>query len=137
MKSIQELNKQLVRDFYAAVDREDYEAASTFLHKDFTFYVQVDHPIPGAEGFVASEKKNFDAFGEFSFRIIDLIAEGNKVAAYMIHEGVHSKNPLMGLEPKGNQIRFSLMMWLTVEDGKIIEKRAHFDRTDIEEQATL
>jgi len=137
MKNTQEQNKQLVRDFYAAVDLEDYEAASAYLHPDFTFYVQVDQPIPGAEGFVASEKKNFDAFGEFSFRIIDLIAEGNKVAAYMIHEGVHSKNPLMGLPPKGNHIRFSLMMWLCIEDGKIIEKRAHFDRTDIENQATL
>lgn len=130
-----EYNKQLVQDFYAAVDREDYEAASTYLHKDFTFYHQVDHPIPGAEGFVASEKINFDAFGEFSFRILDLIAEGNKVAAYMIHEGKHNKNPLMGLEPKGNNIRFSLMMWLTIEDGKIIEKRAHFDRADIKNQA--
>lgn len=131
-----EQNKQLVRDFYAAVDREDYAAVSSYLHKDFTFNVQVDHPIPAAEGFVASEKKNFDAFGEFSFRIVDLIAEGNKVAAFMIHEGTHNKNPLMGLKPKGNTIRFSLMMWLTIEDGKIIEKRAHFDRTDIMEQAT-
>ena len=129
-------NKQLVRDFYAAVDREDYEAASTYLHSDFIFYHQVDYPIPGAGGFVASEKKNFDAFGEFSFQIIDLIAEGNKVAVYMIHEGTHNKNPLMGLRPKGNTIRFSLMMWLTIEDGKIIEKRAHFDRTDIKNQAS-
>lgn len=132
-----EKNKQLARDFYAAVNNEDYDTASKYLHKDFTFYVQVDHPIPGAEGFVASEKKNFDAFGEFSFQIIDLIAEGNKVAVYMIHEGKHNKNEIMGLEPKGNTIRFSLMMWLTIEDGKIIEKRAHFDRTDIKEQAAL
>lgn len=135
MKKKLEQNKQLVRDFYAAIDREDYDKASTYLHKDFTFYVQVDQPIPGAAGFVASEKKNFDAFGEFSFKIKDIIAEGNKVAAYMIHEGKHNKNPLMGLEPKGNNIRFSLMMWLTIEDGKIIEKRAHFDRTDISDQA--
>ena len=128
-------NKELVRKFYDAVNREDYDDASTYLHKDFVFYVQVDNPIKGAQGFVASEKQNFEAFGEFSFKIIDLIAEGNKVAAYMIHEGKHNKNPLMGLEPKGNIIRFSLMMWLTIKDGKIIEKRAHFDRTDIKNQA--
>lgn len=135
MENFIEQNKQLARDFYAAVNNEDYDAASKYLHKDFTFYVQVDHPILGAEGFVASEKKNFDAFGEFSFQILDLIAEGNKVAVYMLHEGKHNKNAIMGLEPKGNDIRFSLMMWLTIEDGKIIEKRAHFDRTDIKEQA--
>ena len=130
-----EKNKDLVRKFYEAVDREDYDEASKYLHEDFVFYFQVDSPIHGAEGFVASEKKNFDAFGEFTFKIVDLIAEGDKVAAYMIHEGKHNKNPLMGLEPKGNTIRFSLMMWLTIKDGKIIEKRAHFDRADIMSQA--
>lgn len=130
-----EQNKQLVRDFYDAVNNEDYDAASKYLHNDFNFYHQVDHRIPGAEGFVASEKKNFDAFGEFSFQIIDLIAEGNKVAVYMIHEGKHNKNPLMGIEPKGNTIRVSLMMWLTIEGDKIIEKRAHFDGADIKAQA--
>lgn len=130
-----EENKNLVRKFYEAVNREDYNEAGEYLHKDFVFYVQVDNPIQGAEGFVASEKKNFDAFGEFSFKIIELIAEGNKVAAYMIHEGKHNKKPLMGLEPRGNTIRFSLMMWLTIKEGKIIEKRAHFDRTDIKDQA--
>ncbi|GGB72892.1 hypothetical protein GCM10007424_11050 [Flavobacterium suaedae] len=135
MKNTLEQNKQLVHEFYAAVNKEDYKAASAYLHKNFIFYVQVDQPIRGADGFVASEKKNFDAFGEFDFQIIDLIAEGNKVAVYMTHEGKHSNKPLMGLEPKGNNIRFSLMMWLTIEGGKIIEKRAHFDRMDIEEQA--
>lgn len=132
-----ESNKELVRRFYEAVDREDYDTAGQYLHENFIFYVQVDQPILGAEGFIASEKKNFDAFGEFNFKIVDLIAEGNKVAVYMIHEGKHNKNKLMGLEPKGNSIRFSLIMWLTIEDGKIIEKRAHFDRTDIAEQAIV
>ena len=130
-----EKNKDLVRKFYEAVDREDYDEASKYLHEDFVFYFQVDSPIHGAEGFVASEKKNFDAFGEFTFKIIDIIAEEDKVAVYMIHEGKHNKNPLMGLEPKGNTIRFSLMMWLTIKNGKIIEKRAHFDRADIMSQA--
>lgn len=51
MENFIEQNKQLARDFYAAVNNEDYDAASKYLHKDFTFYVQVDHPIQGAEGF--------------------------------------------------------------------------------------
>lgn len=129
-----ENNKELVRRFYEAVDREDYDAAAEFLHKDFVFYFQVDSPIPGANGFVASEKKNFDAFENFSFRILDILAEGDKVAAYMIFEGEHTKNPVFGVAPKGNFVRFSLCMWLTIKDGKIIEKRAHFDQSDIKAQ---
>jgi predicted ester cyclase len=39
-----------------------------------------------------------------------------------------------GIEPKGTRVRFSLMMLLAIADGKIIEKRAHFDRMDIRKQ---
>lgn len=55
--------------------------------EDFVFYLQVDSPIKGAEGFVKSEKKNFDAFKGFTMPIYDLLAEGDKVAAYLIFEG--------------------------------------------------
>lgn len=127
-------NKVLVRSFYEAVDREDYDAAAECLHKDFVFYFQVYSPIPGADGFVASEKKTFDAFEDFSFRTLDLLAEGDKVAAYMIFEGKHTKKPLFGVEPKGNLVCFSLCMWLTIQAGKIIEKCAHFDQSDIKAQ---
>ncbi|GEO04449.1 hypothetical protein AAE02nite_21130 [Adhaeribacter aerolatus] len=129
-----EENKELVRRFYEAIDREDYDTAAEFLHKDFVFYFQVDSPLPGADGFVASEKKNFDAFEPFSFRIQEILAEGHKVAAYMIFEGQHTKSSVFGIEPKGNFVRFSLLMLLTIQDGKIIEKRAHFDQADIRAQ---
>jgi len=33
-----EENKDLVNNFYKAIDREDYDAAAEFLHKDFVFY---------------------------------------------------------------------------------------------------
>lgn len=85
----------------------------------------------GADGFVKSEKQNFAAFKGFTMQIHDIIAERDKVAAYMIFEGKHNSAPLMGIEPTGNNVRFSFMMFLTIKDGKIIEKRAHFDQGDI------
>lgn len=124
-------NKDLVRKFYDLIEKEDYEAVSDLCHKDFVFYFQVDSPIKGAAGFVKSEKANFDAFKGFSMRIHEIIAENDKVAAYLIFEGTHSGKELMGIAPSGNLVRFSLFMLLTIKDGKIIEKRAHFDRADI------
>jgi predicted ester cyclase len=41
---------------------------------------------------------------------------------------------LDGHEPKGARLHFSLMMLLTIAEGKVIEKRAHFDRMDIHRQ---
>lgn len=128
-----EANKEIVRQFYAAIQREDYDAVASMCHKDFKFYLQVDNPIPGAEGFVQSEKKNFDAFEGFIFKIETLMAEGDKVAAYMTFDG-RQTGVLDGHEPKGARLHFSLMMLLTIAEGKIIEKRAHFDRMDIHRQ---
>ncbi|MCT4327734.1 ester cyclase [Chryseobacterium indologenes] len=126
-----EKNKNLVREFYDLIEKEDYKAVAQLCHEDFTFYFQVDSPIPGAEGFVASEKANFDAFRGFKMPIHQLIAEEDKVAAYLIFEGNHNNAILMGIEPTNKFVRFSLMMMLTIKDGKIFEKRAHFDRADI------
>ncbi|WP_260954449.1 ester cyclase [Pseudomonas citri] len=128
-----EANKELVRKFYAAIQHEDYAAAASCCHENFVFYTQVDTPILGTAGFIQSEKKNFDAFEGFIFKIESLLAEGDQVAAYMIFDGRQS-GIFEGIEPKGARVRFSLMMLLTVTDGKIIEKRAHFDRMDIRKQ---
>src|SRR5438093_3642517 len=39
-----ENNKALVRRFYEAVEREDYEEVAKLCHKDFVFYTQLDTP---------------------------------------------------------------------------------------------
>lgn len=93
----------------------------------------MDTPHVGVEGFIASEKKNFDAFDDWQMPIRDIIAEGNKVAAYLVFEGTHVGEH-QGIAPTGKRLRFSLLMLLTLRDGKIIEKRAHFDRLDIRNQ---
>ena len=131
-----ETNKQVVRQFYDAMQKEDYAAVAQLCHPNFVFYLQMDTPIHGADGFIASEKKNFDAFPGFSFQIRQLIAEGNQVAAYLVFDGKHTGGIVDGIAPAGKRLRFSLLMLLTIADGKIIEKRAHFDRMDIHRQLT-
>lgn len=129
-------NKQLVREFYAAIERGDFDALHDMVHPDFVFYNQVDTPHPGVAGLVESEKKNFDAFESFRFPIETLVAEGDKVAAYMLFEGKGYRTDVMGVPPNGQDVRISLMMLLTIKDGKVLEKRAHFDVGDIRRQLT-
>lgn len=131
-----ERNKQLVREFYAAIERGDFDALHDMVHPDFVFYNQVDTPYPGVAGLVESEKKNFDAFESFRFPIETLVAEGDKVAAYMLFEGKGYRSDVMGVPPNGQDVRISLMMLLTIKDGKVLEKRAHFDVGDIRRQLT-
>jgi len=127
-------NKQMVRRFYAAIENGDFDALHDMVHKDFVFYNQVDVPRPGVEGLVNAEKKNFEAFESFKFPIETLVAEGDKVAAYMLFEGKGYRSDVFGVPASGKDVRISLMMLLTFKEGKISEKRAHFDVGDIRRQ---
>ncbi|MFP7159492.1 ester cyclase [Priestia aryabhattai] len=129
-----ETNKELVRRFYELLQHQDYEAIPELLHEDFKFYSQVDTPYYGIEGFIEAEKKNFDAFPDFKFPIKAILAEGDQVAAYLLFEGTHTGRDYSGLPATGKRIKISIAMFLRIADGKIIEKRAHFDKYDILKQ---
>ena len=129
-----EENKRLVRRFYEAIERGDFDALHDMVHPDFIFYNQVDMPRPGVQGLVDAEKKNFEAFESFIFPIETMVAEGDKVAAYMTFEGRGYRSDVFGVPASGKSVRISLMMLLTIKDGKIAEKRAHFDVGDIRRQ---
>ena len=124
-------NKELVRRFYEAIQLENYLALKDFCHKDFVFYPQIDTPFFGVEGLVESEKRNFDAFPGFKMPIKAILAEEDTVAVYLIFEGKHTGIPYLGVNAKGNKVKFSLMMLLRIKDGQIIEKRSHVDVHDI------
>lgn len=126
-----EANKQLVRRFYAAIEKGDFDALHDMVHDDFVFYSQIDTPKPGVQGLMESEKPSFDAFDSFIFPIDTLVAEGDKVVAYMRFEGTGYRTASFGVPPRGQNVRISLMMLLTFKDGKIVEKRAHFDTGDV------
>ena len=131
-----EANKELVKRFYEAIKRLEFDALSNMVHEDFVFYPQVDTPFPGVAGLVESEKKSFEAFESFKFPVVTLIAEGDKVAAYMYFEGKNHCAESLGIPPTGKDIRISLLHMLTIKDGKIVEKRAHFDMGDVKRQLT-
>ncbi|TFW15104.1 ester cyclase [Brevundimonas intermedia] len=128
-------NQQLVGAFYGEINRGGFNELARYCHDDFRFYHQVDTPHFGVAGFVASETKNFDAFSNWRMSLQDMIATDDKVAAYMIFEGDHTGD-WKGIAPTGRRLRFSLLMWLTIQDDKIVEKRAHFDQADIKAQLT-
>jgi predicted ester cyclase len=131
-----EETKALVRTFYEAIGRRDFAALEDLCHKDFVFYTQVDEPKPGLAGFINSEKASFDAFESFRFPLEQMVVDGDKVGAYLIFEGRNHIRDLGDMKPRGKNLRMSLFCLLTIKDGKLIEKRAHFDAADARAQLT-
>lgn len=126
-------NKALVIDFYKAIESGNWNQLEDMCQKDLIFYSQVDSPQHGTASFIESEKRNFDAAPGFTIRVHDLIAEDEKVVAYLIIEGIQSKE-MLGIPPTGAKLRFSLLNLFEFKDGKISTKRAHFDIDDIKRQ---
>ena len=121
-----ENNKAVAQAFYEALGRGDFDALGQYCHDDFVFYSQIDTPKPGVDGFIASEKAFFEECVDWKMPIRAIVAEGDKVGVYLVFEGVYA--------PTKKPLHFSLMMLLTFKDGKIVEKRAHFDPNDIGQQ---
>ena len=71
-----------------------------------------------------------DAFPGFTMRIHEIFARDDKVACYLIFEGVQTRE-FLGHPASGRKVRFSLMFMITLKDGKYIEKRAHYNTADI------
>lgn len=131
--SIEE-NKKLVQKFYDAINSEEFDKLHDLCHQDFVFYSQVDTPKPGVNGFIDAEKKHFDAFESFTFPVEIMVAEGNRVAVYLTWNPKGQKLECMGVPPTGKGCKISVFCLLTIADGKIIEKRAHFDVADVRRQ---
>jgi predicted ester cyclase len=55
--------------------------------------------------------------------------------AYVVVEGDQGGD-YYGIPPRGAHVRFSMFNLFTFKDGKIIEKRAHYNLADIMDQLT-
>ncbi|MEV4732363.1 ester cyclase [Saccharopolyspora sp. NPDC049426] len=123
-------NAHLVHRFYKALEEGAYATVTDMVHDDFVFYGQIDTPRPGAEGFLAAEKRNVEAFAGISMTVERTVADDDQVGAYVIVEGDQT-GEFNGIPPAGSHMRFSMFNLFTFQDGKIIEKRAHYNTLDI------
>ena len=123
-------NVAAARELYARIERTDWSGVAGLLHRDFIFYPNLGDARPGADGFVASEKKNFDACPGFQIRVLETVAQDSMVGVYLTIEG-EAKDELLGVKAPGAKFKFSLFNLFTFKDGLIVEKRAHFDRSFI------
>ena len=85
------------KKFYQLIEENNYDALKDLCHPDFRFYSQIDHPL-SADEFIRQEKNHMDACPGFTMRIHNMFAEGDKVACYLVYEGVHTR-PFLGLPP--------------------------------------
>lgn len=85
-----EENIKTVKKFYRLIEENKYDEVKNLCHPDFKFYSQVDTPL-NSEQFIVQEKGHMDAFPGFTMRIHEIFARDDKVACYLIFEGVQTR----------------------------------------------
>jgi steroid delta-isomerase-like uncharacterized protein len=132
--SKQEQNKQLVRQFFEASDRQDAEmmdqlVSSTNYSLHFSGMPPMDWNT-NKEQFLAPFNK---AFPDLRRNIVDMVAEGDKVAVSINVTGTY-KGEFQGIPATGKQVSFTAMDILTIIDGKITEEWATADMMGLMQQ---
>jgi steroid delta-isomerase-like uncharacterized protein len=132
-KTVEEQNKQIVRDFFAAIDRQDFPKLKELLAVDFTLADPGSPVSLNAENLFSGIKDHYTAFPDWNHVIEDVISEGDKVAVKLIQYGTH-KAEYMGIPATGNQVHMAALHIGKIVDGKIKEWSAVEDYLGLMQQ---
>ena len=109
MSNNTQVSKQIVEEFWAAMQTNDFKAAAEFLHDGYILeWPQSGERIRGRANFVAINE-NYPAHGPWEFSIHRILAEENEVVSDVgVTDGV----------AQARVITFS-----TIREGKIVQQR--------------
>jgi steroid delta-isomerase-like uncharacterized protein len=118
----EEQNKQLVRQFFELLDRHDADRIGELLvsSTNYSFHIGgMSSPLDW------NEHKRLlagvtNAFPDLHHEIVDMVAEGDKVAVHLNVTGTH-KGEFQGIPPTGKKLSLDEMGFITIIDGKITE----------------
>lgn len=127
-----EENKALIRRLYDLYNQHELDACNELYSPDWVF-----HSSSG--DITLEENRQFDimvqnAFPDGKCMILDLIAEGDKVAYIVNATGTHTGGPFMGIQPTGKKINMTNTYIAKIAGNKIMEHRGTFDLLSLLQQ---
>ncbi|MDQ5864070.1 MAG: ester cyclase [Thermoproteota archaeon] len=130
----EEKNKQVARQFYDAFNRHDPEGMSQLVSSNasytFHFAGMPATDWKGRKEFVTTVVK---AFPDINHHILNVVAEGDKVALHFNITGTH-KGQFQDIPATGKKISVGCVNFLTIIDGKIVEEWSNSDMMGLMQQ---
>ena len=130
----EEQNKQVVRQYIEAFNRQDTERLGQLVsstNQSFEFSgMHTSMDWNRTQQFFAVF---WTAFPDLSAKIEEIVAEGDKVAIRVINTGTH-KGDFQGIPPTGKEVSFEGRDFITLRDGKIVEQQAGVDMMELMQQ---
>ena len=131
----EEQNKQVVRQYIEAFNRQDTErlgqlVSSTNQAFEFSGMHSSSMDWNRTQQFFAVF---WTAFPDLRAKIEEIVAEGDKVAIRVINTGTH-KGDFQGIPPTGKKVSFEGRDFITLRGGKIVEQQAGVDMMELMQQ---
>ena len=130
-----EQNKEMVRKIVEeAWNTGDFNSIEGLLADDFVVHSSgPGEEIRGVENVKQFYSELYKAFPDIQFKIIDQVAEDNKVVTHWSATGTH-KGDYKGIPATGNKISFTAMDFDRLSDGKFVECWTNTDYLTIMQQ---
>jgi len=127
-----EENKAVIRRLVDELNKGNLAALDESLGDHFV-RTNPNQPDMDKEGYKEFMGMINDAIPDIQCTIVDMVAEGDKVAYRTTITGTHKGN-MMGIAPTGNQLKITEDYFSRFEGGKIVEHSNLFDALSFYQQ---
>ena len=124
-----EANKDLVRQFAATIDAEEWDALDALVTEDIRRHSRATTPRPeisSREEFKQHEQARHTTWRDGRVTYEMMVAEGDMVAAYATFTGTN-KGPLGEFSATGRPVEAKFLAMFRIEEGKIAEIWVEWD----------
>ena len=109
MMDLAKRNKELMKKFERMINTADDELAAELVADDAPFYTPASpEPLYGGKGYLSVVHWMRQGFSDVQWKLNDMVADEEKVAAYWTLTGTHD-GEFLGISPTGNKISVSVM----------------------------
>jgi steroid delta-isomerase-like uncharacterized protein len=113
-------NKDLVRNFWAAIDKNDFGKLKEITADDFAINVPgLNEPLR-LETMFQAIKTHYAAFPDWKHTIEDMMAEGDKVAVRLLQNGTH-RAVFEGIPATDKKVTMPTQCLMVIDKGKVRE----------------
>lgn len=134
-------NREIIRLIHEKLNQGDFASSLEDIAPD-----AANHGIKvGQEGYKMVWNDIYATFPDFTFKIDEIIAEGDKVVVRSKVSGTHlgtgelplNGGMLVGVEPTGKSFEVQHIHWYKLRDGKIVDHYACRDDLEMMQQLGL
>ena len=113
-------NAEVIRAFYADLwESGDLARLPALMHDDVAFQGTFGQTMHGLDAFAAYVRSVRHAFSTYRCEVLDLLSEGERVAARIRFSGTHDAGPFLDHPPSGRELVWEGVGFFTLDAGRI------------------